>query len=132
MNGVRVKDIYLILRTDESLDLIREARIFSILHTSSGLWQIEMKEWDKDTTRLALHHGLIFSYIVWSEEHIRKIPTRDGYYTGSSQVAFSARKPGNVVMFLRSTETSEHLMWCTGTTVRSRSVIESEEVLLVQ
>ena len=52
------KDIYLLLRIDEMLDALGKAKWFTSLDLTSGYWQVQVKEEDKEKTAFITKFGL--------------------------------------------------------------------------
>lgn len=50
LNNVTIKDAYPLPRIDDSLDRLRGSKWFSVLDLSSGYFQVEMAETDKEQT----------------------------------------------------------------------------------
>ncbi|MCG8047963.1 MAG: RNase H-like domain-containing protein, partial [Candidatus Thiodiazotropha endolucinida] len=58
LNDVTIKDAYPLPRIDESLDQLAGSKWFSCLDLSSGFWQVEMDENDKQKTAFTTRRGL--------------------------------------------------------------------------
>ena len=58
LNQVTVKDSYPLPRIDDSLDALAGAKWFSTLDLSSGYWQVEMADSDKEKTAFTTGTGL--------------------------------------------------------------------------
>ena len=58
LNDVTIKDAYPLPRIDESLDQLAGSKWFSCLDLSSGFWQVEMHEDDKQKTAFTTRIGL--------------------------------------------------------------------------
>ena len=57
LNGQTKKDVYPLLRIDETLDALGNAAWFSTLDFQSGFWQIPMRAADMEKTAFATHNG---------------------------------------------------------------------------
>ena len=55
LNSITVTDTYPLPRTDECIDSLGDATIFSTLDTNAGYWQIPVHEDDRDKTAFVCH-----------------------------------------------------------------------------
>lgn len=58
LNAETVRNSYLLVRIDDCIDYLGDARIFSSLHAISRYWQIEIDQHGGSKTALASHRGL--------------------------------------------------------------------------
>ncbi|CAC5383595.1 unnamed protein product [Mytilus coruscus] len=58
VNGLTIKDSYPLCRIDDSLDALKGSKWLSVLDLSSGYWQVEMDENDKEKTAFTSIKGL--------------------------------------------------------------------------
>ncbi|CAG2249051.1 unnamed protein product [Mytilus edulis] len=58
INSLTIKDSYPLCRIDDSLDALRGSKWLSVLDLSSGYWQVEMDENDKEKTAFTSTKGL--------------------------------------------------------------------------
>lgn len=58
LNAVTERDSYLILRMDEGIDSLGNAKVLLKLEHNSSYWQIGMDDRDVDETAFIKHHGL--------------------------------------------------------------------------
>lgn len=58
LNNVTIKDVYSLLRINESLDTLSGAKFLCTLDFASGYWQVAMDESYKEKTAFATHKGL--------------------------------------------------------------------------
>ena len=58
LNAVTKKDVYLLPRIDDTLDLLAANKLFSTLDLASGYWQIRMDDSAKEKTAFTTHVGL--------------------------------------------------------------------------
>lgn len=58
LNNVTIKDSYPLPRIDDSLDALRGSKWFSVLDLSSGYFQVQMEETDKEKTAFTSTKGL--------------------------------------------------------------------------
>ena len=58
LNSVTVKDAYPIPRIDESLSMLCDAKLFTILDLGSAFWQVPLRKQDRDKTGFACELGL--------------------------------------------------------------------------
>ena len=58
LNAVTVRDSYPLPRMDECIDSLGDATVLTTLHCSSGYWQVEIAEEDRDKTTFASHSAL--------------------------------------------------------------------------
>ena len=70
LNQVTVKDSYPLPRIDDSLDALEGAKWFSTLDLSSGYWQVEMVDCDKEktafTTGTGLYQFTVMPFGLWN------------------------------------------------------------------
>jgi len=57
LNVMTIKDAYPILRMDECIESLGDARVFSTLDCNAGYWQIPVAEEDKHLTAFTCHSG---------------------------------------------------------------------------
>ena len=57
LNAVTIKDAYLILRIDESLSKLGEAKFFTTLDLGSAFWQVPLRKQDREKTGFACELG---------------------------------------------------------------------------
>lgn len=58
LNVVTVRNSYQLPRTNDCIDLLREARISSILEADSDYWQVEFDNRNRKKATFISHHGL--------------------------------------------------------------------------
>ena len=58
VNDLTIKDAHPIPRIDDTLDALSGSRWFSTLDLTSGYWQVEMEEADKEKTAFSTYRGL--------------------------------------------------------------------------
>lgn len=58
MNNITIHDSYPLIRIDDALDALRGCKWLSVMDLSSGYWQVEMDEKDKEKTAFTSNKGL--------------------------------------------------------------------------
>ena len=77
LNQATVKDSYPLPRIDDSLDALAGAQWFSTLDLSSGYWQVEMEEADKQKTAFTTGLGCTSSQSCPLVSATPQLPSRD-------------------------------------------------------
>lgn len=58
LKAVTKRDLYSILRREELIESLGEAKVFFTLEANRGYWQIEIETVDRDKKAFTSHHGL--------------------------------------------------------------------------
>lgn len=58
LNALTIRDSYPIPHMEECINSLGDATMFSTLDATSGFWQAEIAEEDRDKTAFTPHHGL--------------------------------------------------------------------------
>ena len=58
LNALTVRDSYPLPRTDDCLESLGTAQIFSNLDANSGYWKLNVSETNRDKTSFTSHRGL--------------------------------------------------------------------------